>query len=90
MRSTSLQLINPLGLHARAASKLVDVAKGYASSIRLVKDEQQVDGKSIMSLLMLGAAVGTELQLHVDGEDEIDAFNAICALINDGFGELEE
>ena len=65
MRTTTLKLINPLGLHARAASKLVDLSKSFASTITLAKDGQQVDGKSIMALLMLGAAVGSELGLRV-------------------------
>ncbi len=91
MRSATLTLINPLGMHARAASKLVDVAKGFASDITLEKDGKQVDGKSIMSLLMLGAAVGTELTVRVEGaEDEDAAFEAVCGLINAGFHELDE
>jgi len=90
MRSTTLTLINPLGLHARAASKLVDVAKAYGSSITLIKDGQEVDGKSIMSLLLLGAPVGSELGLSVDGEDEDQAMAGICELVEAGFYELDE
>lgn len=89
MLNCSLQLINPLGLHARAASKLVDVSKGFASQVTLSKDGQRVDGKSIMALLMLGAPVGTELQLEVAGEDETAAIAAIRELIEAGFHELE-
>ncbi len=90
MRSTSLTLINPLGLHARAASKLVDVAKTYASTVTLGKDGKEVDGKSIMSLLLLGAPVGSELSLTIEGEDEDEAFQGICELIEAGFHELDE
>lgn len=90
MRSTTLTLINPLGLHARAASKLVDVAKSYASEVTLHKEGQAVDGKSIMSLLLLGAPVGSELELTVEGEDEDAALEGICALIEAGFHELDE
>jgi phosphocarrier protein NPr len=90
MRSTTLTLINPLGLHARAASKFVDVAKSYSSRVTLGKDGKNVDGKSIMSLLLLGAPVGTQLELTVDGEDEDVAFTGICELIEAGFYELEE
>ncbi len=90
MRSTSLTLINPLGLHARAASKLVDVAKTYASTVTLGKDGKEVDGKSIMSLLLLGAPVGSELSLTIEGEDEDEAFEGICELIEAGFHELDE
>jgi phosphocarrier protein len=90
MRTATLTLINPLGLHARAASKLVDVAKTYASTVTLQKDDQSVDGKSIMSLLLLGAPVGTELILTVEGEDEDDALAGICALVEAGFYELDD
>lgn len=90
MRSTKLTLINPLGLHARAASKLVDVAKSYASEVTLHKEGQAVDGKSIMSLLLLGAPVGTVLELTVEGEDEDAAFAGICELVEAGFHELDE
>ena len=90
MRSTSLTLINPLGMHARAASKLVDVAKSYASSVMLSKDGKEVDGRSIMSLLLLGAPVGSQLELAVEGEDEDAAFAGICELIEAGFYELDD
>lgn len=90
MRNTTLTLINPLGMHARAASKLVDVSKGFASDIKLIKDGNEVDGKSIMSLLLLGASVGSQLQLSVSGDDEDDAFTAVCALVEAGFHELDE
>ena len=90
MRTATLTLINPLGLHARAASKLVDVAKTYASTVSLQKDDQTVDGKSIMSLLLLGAPVGTELILTVEGEDEEDALLGICELVEAGFYELDD
>ena len=91
MRSTTLTLINPLGLHARAASKLVDVAKGFASEVTLRKDQDAdpVDGKSIMSLLLLGAPVGTQLEITVEGEDEDAAMAGICELIEAGFYELD-
>ena len=90
MRTTSITLINPLGLHARAASKLVDTCRPFASEIKLTQGDRTVDGKSIMSLLMLGAPVGTELTLSVEGEDENEAFDAVCAVINAGFYELDE
>jgi len=90
MRSTTLTLINPLGLHARAASKLVDVAKSFASEVTLQNGDQTVDGKSIMSLLLLGAPVGSELLLTVEGEDEEAALAGICALVEAGFYELDD
>ena len=90
MRSTTITLINPLGMHARAASKLVDVAKTFASTVTLSKDGKDVDGKSIMSLLLLGAPVGSELDIVIEGEDEDEAFSGICALIEAGFHEMED
>ena len=90
MRKTTVTLINPLGLHARAASKLVDVAKTFASTVTLNKDGKDVNGKSIMTLLLLGAPVGSQLELSVEGEDEDAAFTGICELIEAGFYELDE
>lgn len=89
MLSTDLKLINPLGLHARAASKLVDLAKTFASEVRIATDAKEVDAKSIMNILLLGAPVGTELKVIVDGEDESEALNGVCELINAGFHELD-
>ena len=77
-------------MHARAASKLVGVAKCFASDIKLFKDGNEVDGKSIMSLLLLGAPAGSQLELSVDGDDEDDAFEAVCALVEAGFHELDQ
>ena len=90
MLTTTLTLINPLGMHARAASKLVDITKAFSSSITLVKDETEVDAKSIMSLLMLGAPVGSQLLLKVSGDDEAEALESIVALIDAGFHELDD
>lgn len=90
MRSTTLTLINPLGLHARAASKLVDVAKSFGSTVTLTKEGKDVDGKSIMSLLLLGAPVGSQLKLSVEGDDEDAALAGITALIEAGFYELDD
>jgi phosphocarrier protein len=90
MRTVQLTLINPLGLHARAASKFVDVAKGYGSQITLVKDGKTVDGKSIMSLLLLGAPVGSVLELVIEGDDEDAATNGLCELVQAGFYELDD
>ena len=90
MRETTLTLINPLGLHARAAAKLVDACKPFASDIHLTFSGKTVEGKSIMSLLMLAAPVGSELHLSVSGEDEDEAYEAICTVIEAGFYELED
>ena len=90
MQRTVLTIINPLGLHARAASKLVDCAKHFESTITLATDGNEVDGKSIMKLLLLGAPVGTRVTLRVEGADEECALCTVCDLINAGFGELED
>ena len=87
MRSGTVTLMNSLGLHARAAAKLVHVAKTFTSEVKLGKAGDFVDGKSIMSVLLLEAPVGTTLNLRVEGEDEAEAFAAIKQLIGDRFGE---
>lgn len=90
MPSTRLTLVNPLGLHARAASKFVNVARTFASDVRLGKDDTEADGKSIMSVMLLAAPVGSDVNLTVSGPDEEEAFTALSDLINAGFGELDE
>ena len=89
MIEDSVIIINRLGLHARAASKLIDCAAGFSSKITLRKDDQTVDAKSIMSVMLLAAGQGTTLHLTTEGEDEVAAHAAIAALINDRFGESE-
>ena len=89
MRRAEVTLVNRLGLHARAAAKLVSAARTFASRITLEKDGTAVDGKSIMNILLLAAPVNSVLELTVEGEDEAEAFAAIEALIADRFGEDE-
>ena len=89
MQECSVTIINKLGLHARAASKFVNVAKRYASKIEVESAAKTVDGKSIMSIMLLAASQGTEIELRIEGEDEDDAMQAITALIADRFGEGE-
>ena len=90
MRQAHLTLINPLGLHARAAAKLVGVATSFSSEISLEIGAKKANGKSIMDLLMLGAPVGTEVALSAKGTDEVQACEAISALILAGFHELDD
>ncbi|MEM8766751.1 MAG: HPr family phosphocarrier protein [Pseudomonadota bacterium] len=87
MRSATVTIVNRLGLHARAASKLVHLTKTFSSEITLARDEEAVDGKSIMSVMLLAAPIGTELTLSVSGDDEDAAMAAISELIADRFGE---
>jgi phosphocarrier protein len=82
-------IINKLGLHARAAAKLVHLASRFESESKLIRGEKIVNGKSIMGVMMLAASRGTEIELIVDGPDEEETMNALCELINDRFGESE-
>jgi phosphocarrier protein len=83
-----LEIVNPLGLHARAASKLVALANKFSSDVWVGRDGREVNGKSILGVLMLAAAKGSRIEIRCDGKDASDAFEAIAALVNDGFGEL--
>ena len=89
MQSKQLEIINPLGLHARAAAKLVQLSAGFASQIIISKDDKTANAKSIMKVMMLAAARGSLVTIEIDGDDEQAAMDAISALIEDGFGELE-
>ena len=92
MVECSVTIVNRLGLHARAAAKLVRAATNFRSALRLVRADRagSADAKSILSVLMLAAGRGTELHITAEGEDEGEALDALCSLISDGFGEGEE
>ena len=83
----SLQIQNELGLHARAATKLVQTASKFPCEITVTKDGHEVNGKSIMGVLMLVASKGTTVTLKAKGERAAEAVAAIAALIDDKFGE---
>lgn len=89
MKQVELELVNRLGLHARAASKLVQTASGFDSQVWLANGDKRVNAKSIMGVLLLAAPCGSELTLEVDGPDEDEAARAISELITDRFGEGE-
>ena len=78
---------NRLGLHARAAAKFVHTATRYTSQIRVGRDGKVMDGKSIMGILLLAAAAGTSVIITADGVDEREAIDALCRLVEGGFGE---
>ena len=78
---------NRLGLHARAAAKFVHTATRYTSQIRVGRDGKTMDGKSIMGILLLAAAAGTSVIITADGIDEREAIDALCRLVEGGFGE---
>ena len=81
------EIVNRLGLHARAAAQLVQTANRFLSDVMIEKDGNEVNGKSIMGLLMLAAPQGSKENVTVSGEDAEDAMKVIGTLINDGFGE---
>jgi len=85
----SVQVSNKLGLHARAAAKLVRLASSFSSEIHLSREDanQQIDSKSILGILMLAAAQGTRLVLSIEGQDEAEAGEAIRRLFEANFGE---
>jgi phosphocarrier protein len=89
MLERSITIINKLGLHARAAAKLVSTASAYSSKVKVSFNGKEVDGKSIMSVMMLAASKGCELTLKVEGDDQDTAMQAIVDLINDRFEEDE-
>ena len=78
---------NRLGLHARAAAKFVHTATRFSSTIRVSRDGRIMDGKSIMGILLLAAAAGTSVSITADGIDEHEAIDALCRLVEGGFGE---
>ena len=89
MISERITIINKLGLHARAASKLVNCASQFESEVFISRKENRVNAKSIMGVMMLAASKGVELELEIDGNDEQECRNALVELINDRFGEDE-
>ena len=84
-----VELVNKLGLHARAAALFVQVASGFSAHIEIEKDGRRVNGKSIMGVMMLAAAKGSKVALHADGEDEKEAIDTLVELINNRFNEDE-
>ncbi len=89
MIEKKLKLINKLGLHARAAAKLVQLGETFKSEIKITKDNVEANGKSILSVLLLAAPVGTELAFIIQGPDEEKAMLAIASLIDRKFDEGE-
>ena len=88
MIAREVEIVNPLGLHARAAAKFVRLASQYACSVRVAKGSRELDGKSILGLLLLGAGRGSRIVIRTDGADAAEAADALAALVTDGFGEV--
>jgi phosphocarrier protein HPr len=89
MLRREIEIVNRLGLHARASAKLTQLAGSYDSEVWMARDGRRVNAKSIMGVMMLAAAKGTNIEFEIDGPDEQAAMDAIVALIGDRFGEGE-
>ena len=87
MKEAKVKIVNTLGLHARPASLFAKVAESFESEITVEKDGLEVDGKSILGLMMLVAEKGSELLIRADGPDEEEAIKALKELVENGFGE---
>jgi len=85
--SRSVDITNALGLHARAAAKFVNVAGRFRSQIRVERGSRTVDGKSILGLLLLAAAQGSQIAISAEGPDEAEALATLCTLVGQGFEE---
>ena len=89
MIQQEIEIVNKLGLHARASAKLTQLAVKYKSEVWLTRNSRRVNGKSIMGVMMLAAGKGSKVMLETEGEQEQECFDAILALVNDKFGEGE-
>ena len=87
MVERELEIVNRLGLHARAAAKLVHLTSGFASQVWLSKDGEEVDAKSILGVLLLAAAQGSSIVVRIEGSDEQEAMDAVAELIANRFDE---
>lgn len=87
MTSQHVIVVNQLGMHARAAAKFVHLATRFSASVRVGRGRREMDGKSIMGILLLAAARGSTITITADGTDERDAVDALVALVRSGFGE---
>jgi phosphocarrier protein len=89
MLQQDIEIVNKLGLHARASAKLTQMAGQFKSEIWIARNERRVNAKSIMGVMMLAANKGSTIHLEIDGADEDAAMQALAALIADRFGEGE-
>lgn len=89
MLQREVEIINKLGLHARASAKLTQVAGRFGADVWLTRSGRRVNAKSIMGVMMLAASKGTTVVVEADGTDEAEALEAITALVADRFGEAE-
>jgi phosphocarrier protein HPr len=89
MQKRDIEIVNKLGLHARASAKLTQTATRFKCEVNLERNGRRVNAKSIMGVMMLAAGKGTTIQMETEGEDEAEAMIALVALIEDKFGEGE-
>jgi phosphocarrier protein HPr len=87
MQQREIEIVNKLGLHARASAKLTQLAAKFQSDVHIARNGRRVNAKSIMGVMMLAAGKGARVTLETAGADESEAMDALCALINDCFGE---
>ncbi len=87
MTSRSVTVVNQLGMHARAAAKFVHLASRFDAHVTVARDSREMDGKSIMGLLLLAASRGSIVTITADGGDEREAVDALSELVTSGFGE---
>jgi phosphocarrier protein len=87
MVTREVTIVNPLGLHARAAARFVRLASQYTATVRVARGARELDGKSILGLLLLGAARGSSIVIRAEGPDAEPAVSALAALVAEGFGE---
>ena len=87
MPRAEVEIINKLGLHARASAKLTQLAGSYPCEVWMTKGERRINAKSIMGVMMLAAGIGTQVELETNGEQAQEAMDALLALIQDKFGE---
>ena len=87
MQQRDVEIVNKLGLHARPSAKLTQLASNFKSQVFMARNGRRVNAKSIMGVMMLAAAKGSTITLETDGEDEVEAIEALAGLISSGFGE---
>jgi phosphocarrier protein len=87
MQVRKMTLVNRLGLHARAAVKLVTVCSKYVSNVAIVVNGRRADGRHLIAILLLSAGMGSQVSIEVSGPDEVEAITAVTRLFNTGFGE---
>lgn len=87
MLEETFTIVNKLGLHARASALFVKTAMPFSSEVKVAREDVEVNGKSIMGIMMLAAAKGSTIRLRVEGDDEVEAMSSLGELVKNGFGE---